>query len=109
MIISEISTLIDTYSNALQKMVNNIKPSDLKIDNISETLFPTLHSMVKEVSVIGEYQSCPILAKKYTVHDTRRRAIVEESVCSNYEDSLKVAGKHYMVHIRFYFKHPRKV
>lgn len=89
----EVSTIIETYSNALQKMANNIEPSDLKTDTLSETLFPTLSSMVKEVSEKGKYNTCPILFKKHSAHSTRCRAHAEESVCVGYDDALKVAGK----------------
>lgn len=91
----EVSAIQETYISTLEKMKNNIQPSNSKtdIDSLDETLLPTLSSAFKEVSLKGEYKSCPIVSKKHSIHITRNRAIAEESVCTGYDDALKVARK----------------
>lgn len=89
----EISTIQKTYISTLEKMTNNIEPSNFKTDCLDETLFPTLSSAFKEVLETGEYKHCAILHKKSSVQNTRNRTLAEESLCASYDDALKVSVK----------------
>lgn len=87
--LSDIYEVIGKLSNAVQKP--DIPPWDS--DSLSDSLFPVLSNMFKQVSEKGEYETCPIFVRKISVHGTRRRNIAEDSVCVGYDDSLKVACK----------------
>jgi len=52
-------------------MANNIEPSSFKTDSLSDSLLPTVSDIFKQVSHQGEFQKCPILFKKISVHSTR--------------------------------------
>lgn len=87
----EVSSMFTTYVDTLKKMSANL--DGVKIDSLNKELFPVLSSVVTKVSEMGEYDSCPIFAKKYVVHSTRRSTAAVESNCNEYEDSLNVTGK----------------
>lgn len=74
-------------------MADNINSPNLKIEAIDKNLFPCLSNITKKVSETGEFESCPILSKKHTVHDTRGDFQTPYSSCKNYEGSLKVSAK----------------
>lgn len=87
----EVSSVLKTYINTLEKMSENL--NDVKIDSLDKELFPTLSSIVTEVTKKGEYDSCPIFTKKHVVHNTRRSTVAAESNCNEFEHSLSITGK----------------
>lgn len=89
----EVSSIVETYTNALEKMSDNITPSRISTDSLNKSLFPTFSDVVNQVSERGEFENCPILHKKIAVHSTRRRNHAEEFNCEEYSEALQVASK----------------
>lgn len=88
----EVSSTIETYLSTLEKMMGeNLK--DTKVSSLDKKIFPTVSSMVTEITSKSSYDNCPIFVRKYVVHSTRRSAQAKDTDCDDFEDALKATAK----------------
>lgn len=61
----EVSRIVETYTNALEKMSDSITASMISTDSLNESPFRTFSDVVNQVFERGKFENCAILHNKF--------------------------------------------
>lgn len=102
----EVYETLDIYLSTLEDMANCLITTE-RIENVNKALFPTLFSIIAEVSENGEFSECPILDSKHNTHRTRNFESHADTTCLDYSHAFTTSAKEVARFIETFSKNAR--